>query len=747
MVRDGLDPGEIQDAGLNIPRPSADARHWRPPTPEELATFLPQYQIESLLGHGGMGAVYKGLQPDLDRPVAIKLLPEELAADEQFVSRFRREARMLARLQHPGIVTIHGFGQTEGGHLYFVMEFVEGTDLDFVIRGPCLDQTHALALFSQICEALEYAHGRGVIHRDVKPANMLITSEGRVKVADFGLARPLQVESTELTAPHVVIGTRGYMAPEQFHGTADQRSDIFALGVTLYELLTGQRPRGSIEPPLRKRQIDGRLDAVFFKALQRDPARRYDKVGQMKMDVDHILGTLGKGGTPSRKINSFRTLIALRSEFLLCLLSLLAAFILKIAFAQTSWGREMEQWVCSKIQNALSGAVLSRANELLIVDISSIRPQPAEDSDVTTAPNPPMVTPRNVLTELISRMAEQKPRVIGVDLDFSGWDDGRPVTQNDFSFFNRMKELSEIHGVPIYLGVSRQRWKDGSLWLGDRRFQKLAAGIEVPEEPDVRFYARWLRGAGVQDALPNLPLALAGRADETGRDAHHGFWSWAVRASELRRALPPFREAASPGIMSWALVDFGALHTFADGFSNVINVQSLTDNKQRIRDRIVLVGDASEPQPHDHFNVGNPRLRPIAGIYMHACATLTAMGDPILTLTYAGRVSAYLAAAILAAGGISVFLRCQLKGIQIHPFQSKVHLTAVTLLAIVAMWLVAAIFSVSVHVVWTDFIAVTFGLLLYLGFSDRLNHWWSGLREEVREPSEGNQDQTQTYRP
>jgi serine/threonine protein kinase len=291
----GLDPGELLARGLNTVRPTGGANAWEPPTPEELGRILPQYRIESLVGRGGMGAVYKATQLVLDRPVAIKLLPAEIAADEQFIARFHREARTLARLQHSRIITIHDFGQTSEGHLYFVMEYIDGTDLRHILRGPGLNPDQALLVVGQICDALHAAHQHGVIHRDIKPENILITKEGYVKLADFGLARPLsQKDTVALTGTNEVMGTADYMAPEQREGQADERADIFALGVMLYEMLTGRPPRGAFEPAssrCRGMQLDVRIDEVVLKALQAEPARRYQRVSEMKTDVDHIRNT------------------------------------------------------------------------------------------------------------------------------------------------------------------------------------------------------------------------------------------------------------------------------------------------------------------------------------------------------------------------------------------------------------------------------------------------------------------------
>jgi serine/threonine protein kinase len=207
-----------------------------------------------------MGAVYQGTQVSLNRLVAIKLLPAEFSANADFMARFQREAQTLASLSHSGIVTIYDFGTTSEGHLYFVMEFIDGTDLAHAMHTQRLAPNQALELTMQICEALHYAHSQGVVHRDIKPANVLLTRDGRAKLADFGLARPLSTERTQLTASHIVMGSPDYMAPEQWQGKADHRADIYALGVMLYEMLTGSRPQGAFDLPSIKAQVDARLD-------------------------------------------------------------------------------------------------------------------------------------------------------------------------------------------------------------------------------------------------------------------------------------------------------------------------------------------------------------------------------------------------------------------------------------------------------------------------------------------------------
>ncbi len=298
--RPGIDasPEELLRRALQTRPTSGAVGPWAPPEPEALAKLLPQYRIESFLGRGGMGAVYKGRQTALDRPVAIKLLPAEMAADDSFIARFQREARTLARLQHPGIVAVYDFGQTREGHLYFVMEFVDGTDLHRVLHGPGLSEAQSLEIVSQVCDALQYAHSQGVVHRDIKPANILLTADGRAKLADFGLARPLHEESAALTRSNVVMGTPDYMAPEQIYGTADHRADLFSLGVMLYEMLTGRPPRGSWLAPSQRVQVDVRLDDVVVRALAEDPELRYQQASEIKNDVDHIRTTVLEVPTP-----------------------------------------------------------------------------------------------------------------------------------------------------------------------------------------------------------------------------------------------------------------------------------------------------------------------------------------------------------------------------------------------------------------------------------------------------------------
>jgi serine/threonine protein kinase len=294
----------------------AHSGQWLPPTVEELQRMLPDYEVQALIGRGGMGAVYKGMQRSLDRAVAIKILPPMMnEADAQFATRFKQEAKAMAKLSHPHILAIHDFGQTARdepggtGLLYFVMEFIDGTDLQQIMKSEGhLSPKRAAALISQVCDALEFAHEHGIVHRDIKPSNIMVDKRGQVKVADFGLAKTLHAddaESTHMTMTGAVMGTRAYMAPEQALGKrVDHRADIYSLGAMFYEMLTGDPPHGAIEAPSHKIELDVRMDSIVLKALAQDPDRRYQHASEVKSDVtrvtDHPMVPKKKSGNGRR---------------------------------------------------------------------------------------------------------------------------------------------------------------------------------------------------------------------------------------------------------------------------------------------------------------------------------------------------------------------------------------------------------------------------------------------------------------
>ncbi|MFN0077334.1 MAG: serine/threonine-protein kinase [Prosthecobacter sp.] len=261
------------------------------PLPEELAPLFPQLEIIELLGRGGMGAVYKARQPKLNRFVALKIISAEAGADPQFAERFQREAQALAKLNHPNIVSVFDFGESEG-LFYFLMEFVDGANLRTLIRSGEMKPEAALALIPAFCDALQYAHDEGVVHRDIKPENVLVDKKGRIKIADFGLAKLLghDAPGDTLTRTGMHLGTPRYMAPEQVDkpDTVDHRADIYSLGVVFYEMLTGEIPMGRFAPPSQKVQVDIRFDEIVLHAMERDVELRYQHVSEVKTAVEKV---------------------------------------------------------------------------------------------------------------------------------------------------------------------------------------------------------------------------------------------------------------------------------------------------------------------------------------------------------------------------------------------------------------------------------------------------------------------------
>ncbi len=253
-----------------------------PLTPEEIADRFPGFEILECLGRGGMGVVYKARQKSLDRWVAIKIVAPEKHGEERFSGRFAREAATLAKLSHPNIVTIHDFGETDG-LFYIVMEFVDGVNLRDLVSDGRLAPEQALAIVPPICDALQYAHEKGVVHRDIKPENILLDRDGRVRIADFGIA-------ALMGGPGEPAGTPPYAAPEQTvpNATADHRADIHALGVVFYEMLTGERPSGEFIAPSKRRDTDTRLDDMVLRAMARNPADRFQTAGDFRTAVDSV---------------------------------------------------------------------------------------------------------------------------------------------------------------------------------------------------------------------------------------------------------------------------------------------------------------------------------------------------------------------------------------------------------------------------------------------------------------------------
>ncbi len=276
--------------------------------------MIGRYRIEELLGTGAMGEVYRAHDPEIDRPVAIKVVRPELIAGsgaEQWLQRFRREARAAGRRSHPNIVAIFDIGDDDG-RPFLAMEFVDGRNLDAILKeSGRLDPERGVAIIAQVLSALGFAHESGIVHRDVKPSNIMVLQNGQVKVADFGIAR---IDASDLTIVGDLLGTPAYMAPEQLSGTpVDYRTDLFAAGVILFEMLTGVKPfrgksiteimsfmetRGPEDIRALNPAVPVSLKRVITKALAFDPAQRYANAHAFSEAIAEAFPA-GSGETPS----------------------------------------------------------------------------------------------------------------------------------------------------------------------------------------------------------------------------------------------------------------------------------------------------------------------------------------------------------------------------------------------------------------------------------------------------------------
>jgi predicted Ser/Thr protein kinase len=339
---------------------------WTPPTVEQLQALMKDYEVLEFIARGGMGAVYKARQPVLDRVVAVKVLPvmrDDLGVE--FVTRFRNEARLMARMNHPGIVHVYDFGELEGGMCFFVMEFVEGTDVAQMVKSNGkLAPEHAASITADVCAALHYAHEAGVVHRDIKPANILVSADGQVKVADFGLAKQEDaVGASGLTGSGLALGTPDYAAPESLVSgmLVDHRADLYAVGVMLYNMLTGEVPRGVFKPVSKQANVHTSFDDIIRKAMNSDREHRYQTAVAMKQDVQRA--------TQPRMAASLRWLgIALATVLLLAAGWFLRPLLLpqEAAYTERQAVERVAAWVFSK-----KGRVVVRSGTELVTATTS----------------------------------------------------------------------------------------------------------------------------------------------------------------------------------------------------------------------------------------------------------------------------------------------------------------------------------------------------------------------------------------
>ena len=299
------------------------------PDIETVRKAFPQLEILELLGRGGMGCVFKARQPKLNRLVALKILSPNLETKPGFAARFAHEGELLARLNHPNIVTVYDSGES-GGFYYLLLEIVDGVNLRQAMRAERFTPEQALTIISKICDALQYAHGKGVLHRDIKPENILLDTAWQIKIADFGIGKlrddshddshrafgvSQEQEGNETTAFNVsltqtgqVIGTLAYMAPEQLDDPqhVDHRVDIYSLGVVFYELLTGELPRGHFPVPSEKSPVSADIDNTVMKALHKEREKRQQSAEELKSEIASAKGTpLPKQRNPLKFVWTF----------------------------------------------------------------------------------------------------------------------------------------------------------------------------------------------------------------------------------------------------------------------------------------------------------------------------------------------------------------------------------------------------------------------------------------------------------
>ncbi len=389
-----------------------------------------QYQIVEQIGLGGMATVFKAYQPSIDRYVAVKILPKQLAYDPNFVKRFQHEARAIAALEHPHILPVHDF-DTEGEYTYLVMRYVEGGTLTNLM-GQSLPYERIIQIVGNIARALDYAHRQGVVHRDIKPSNILIDKHGEELLTDFGIAKMVEGSSdTQLTSAGSILGTPAYMSPEQAEGKpVDGRSDIYSLGVVLYELLTGQPPyraetplavvlmhlNDPLPPPRTiKPGIPEPLERVVLKAMAKKPDERFQTAADMEKALKQALREIESGSTtadlplspprtepvpatPPPKSGRVMTPLLIVGGLVVLLLCLAGAGVIAWAVMITPTDRATSTLVASsQVQANLPTATATPTTVATPTTLATDEPAPTATASPSATPVPTRVSGDTVL--------------------------------------------------------------------------------------------------------------------------------------------------------------------------------------------------------------------------------------------------------------------------------------------------------------------------------------------------------------
>jgi predicted Ser/Thr protein kinase len=511
-----------------------------PPSAQELAPHFPQLEILEVLGRGGMGVVYKVRQKELDRIAALKILPPGIGADPAFGERFAREAKALAKLNHPGIVTIYDSGRTDG-LFYFLMEFVDGVSLARLMHGGRVSPREALAIVPQICDALQYAHDQGIVHRDIKPENILLDRQGRVKVADFGLAKLMGANAPSqppgeggapapgqgapvLTEAGKVMGTPQYMAPEQAEhpGEVDHRADIYALGVVFYQMLTGELPGKRIEPPSRKVQINVHLDEIVLRALEREPERRYQTAVELKTVVETVVAETmklaGAGGfAPGAGPGSVRRWSRLALAGAGCVGFFLVVIVLRLLdwppSRDPSFGRTLPQILFSKAVLPASFAALFASTILGWTAVVQIRRSAGRLRGLGWAVFDGLFLPLLTVDVIILTVWAIAVKVLAASRGLGG-----SMFRNLWDFAAFVLLLGLVTGWVDYL-IIRPVW---------RAIAGSTGGDAPSSVPRRRRHLRWVAAALGLSVIILYPAYVI--SNENSRKARYG---WAVEGREL----------------------------------------------------------------------------------------------------------------------------------------------------------------------------------------------------------------------
>ena len=511
-------PDELLARAMNTVRmTSGGTGKWQPPSDAEVARLFPQFEMLGMIGRGGMGAVYWARQVALDREVAIKLLPLEVSVDQAFADRFVREARAMAKLNHPNIISVYGFGTTGEGHLYFFMEYVEGANVAQIIRGPGLEPEQALAITGQVCTALAYAHGKGVIHRDIKPANVMVGTDGVAKVADFGLARVDGADPAQYgqTVTGTIMGTAEYMSPEQKRGMdVDHRADIYSVGAMLYEMLCKEPPQGAIEPPSQRAGCDVRLDHIVLKAMSRTPEGRYQSAAEMQQDIEAARTPLPAAPprqVPAPRMNAGANRLPIpppeKSSSGLLVIVVLVALVGGAVFLLNR-------------KEAPSNRPVAQAPK------ASTPAQPSTH-DPASPPIPAVAGKPEIMPEEVPRPPENPPNpAVAVKPEPMKEETPRPPENPPASqpvVLSGPKDL--LAGVDVARDAVKGQWQmtpEGLLvkTVGGREFELLGFNYDPPEEYD--FEIEFTIPDGNREVSQALPLSLFSRTESTEGINHAG---------------------------------------------------------------------------------------------------------------------------------------------------------------------------------------------------------------------------------